>query len=135
MVILNETRPIQSIVGEVLDSVLLGTLVKDQNRYFSSRFELLSEESCFKVRGVLPGIDPTQLSVSVKGRLLNIELSVKEAGGGSDGFGELVSPFKETLSLSEPVDYENSTVSFEQGVLTITLPKKEDKTEHLLPIQ
>jgi len=79
----------------------------------------------FIVRVDLPGIDPDSLDVSIERNVLSIK--AERTWAPSDGDEVLVTErpqgtFTRRLFLSEGLDSEQITASYEHGVLTVTVP-------------
>ena len=86
----------------------------------------------------VPGIDPKDLEVSLKHDVLTLK-GVKNETKLEDGetmhraersFGSFTRSFK----LSSPIDAENVTSDYTNGVLTITLPKTEASRGRTIPV-
>jgi HSP20 family protein len=85
----------------------------------------------------LPGVDPGSVDVSVEGATLTvraqrspraeegIEWLARERMGGS---------FVRQLTLGEDVDAANITATYQDGVLTVTLPVRETAKPRRIPI-
>jgi len=86
----------------------------------SSKVETL--DNAYSVKIAIPGIDPAEVSVEFD-RTENV-LEVSYEGEGN----EFVSKFKKSYKVPSTVDYDKIEADFDKGVLTLTLPKKEDQT-------
>ena len=107
-------------------------------REWSIPLDIVQEEDKFVVRASLPGIAPENIEVSVDHGVLTIKgraeveaedqreegnYMVRERRSGS---------FVRSLRLPESVDTDQAKPNFDNGVLTITLPKVESKkAKHL----
>ncbi len=109
-------------------------------REWSIPLDIVQEEDKYVVRASLPGIDPENIEVSVDHGVLTIKgrtgaeaeaedrredgnYMVRERRSGS---------FIRSLRLPESVDADQAKPNFDNGVLTITLPKVESKkAKHL----
>ena len=107
-------------------------------REWSIPLDIVQEEDKYVVRASLPGIDPDNIEVSVDHGVLTIKgrteaevvdrredgnYMVRERRSGS---------FIRSLRLPESVDADQAKPNFDNGVLTITLPKVESKkAKHL----
>jgi HSP20 family protein len=75
----------------------------------------------------LPGVDPATIDVDVDGRMLTIRAERK---AGPEGVEWLVAErvsgtFARQLALGDGVDVEGISASYDDGVLTLTLPVAE----------
>ena len=89
------------------------------------------------VKAEVPGVDPSTVQVSVEGRTLTI------AGERADSaqkasfhrrerrFGK----FSRSLQLPEDVDGTKSTAECRNGVLTLTIPKREEAQPRQIQVQ
>ncbi|MEA2428862.1 MAG: hypothetical protein QOF37_2490 [Thermoleophilaceae bacterium] len=77
------------------------------------------------VKVAIPGIDPDDVSLEIRGRQLVIsgERRAQEAEGRLYQQIEIVhGPFKRAIELSADVDAENASATYEDGVLRIEVP-------------
>ena len=75
------------------------------------------------VRAELPGVKREDIGVEVAGG--NLTITANAPGSGSGDGGEGPATYTRTVSLSEAVQAEKISAAYENGVLTITLPKAE----------
>ena len=89
----------------------------------SSRFpvDLYEDKNNTYVRAELPGLTRDDINVEVVEDYLTIT-AARKSGEGADG--ESFS-FSRSITLPDEVMADNVSASFENGVLTITLPKRE----------
>lgn len=74
------------------------------------------------VRADLPGVDRNDISVEVVDGFLNIHATRKQtAGDAGQSFA-----YDRSLSIPENSEPEKVAAAYEDGVLTVTLPKKEE---------
>ena len=96
------------------------------------------EEGQVLVHASVPGIDPSEIDVTVDGDVLTIRGSTareSETQEGSYVRRELQrGAFSRALRLSDTVDRDNIRPSYENGVLTIALPKTAATKAKRLPI-
>ena len=82
------------------------------------------------VTASLPGVAPEDIEVTIEDRVMSIR-TASAAEDESDNGGYLVrerrtGSWHRTLRLPESVDAEQVESGYEHGVLTITLPKREE---------
>jgi len=79
------------------------------------------------VMASVPGLKPDEVDITIEGDTLTIGGEVKPPLENVEyifqerGFGK----FSRTLTINVPVEHDKAEASFENGVLTITLPKAE----------
>jgi HSP20 family protein len=92
--------------------------------------DITENENEFVVKGSLPGIRPEDVQITVHGDTLNIRAEMKaeqEKKGEQYHLRERrYGQFQRTVRLSAPVVADKAQANFENGVLTLTLPKAED---------
>ncbi len=98
--------------------------------------DVVSEGEDVVVRASLPGLKPEDISVTLEDRLLTIqgETSVDTEVEKSDYLlrERRVGRFSRSLRLPGSVDTDKAAPSYENGVLTITIPRHEStRTRHL----
>ena len=92
--------------------------------------DLYQTEDAVVLKASLPGINPDDLKISVSGDLLTIQgeqtteledkqatYHIRERKWGS---------FSRSLSLPVPVQSDKANAEYENGILTLTLPKAEE---------
>jgi HSP20 family protein len=82
------------------------------------------------VRASLPGVKPDDIHISVTGDVLTLRGEVKEEKVTSEASYHLrerrYGSFSRTISLPTSVVAEKAKAEFENGVLTLTIPKAEE---------
>lgn len=87
------------------------------------------DENSYTLRASLPGIKPDEVQVQVMGDTITIRGETHEEREQKDGGRVLLherhsGSFSRTLTLPTPIDSEHAEANFENGVLTLTLPKE-----------
>ncbi len=98
--------------------------------------DVVEEDGNILVHASLPGFNPEDIAVSVENDVLTIEGQTEEKHERKEG-GYLLrerrsGSFYRSLRLPETVDANKADPHYENGVLTITMPKLESKkVKHL----
>ena len=91
--------------------------------------DVAENENEFVIHASLPGVKPEDLQISVHGDILTIRGESKfeeEKKGHTWHLRERRhGTYQRSLSLGTPVQADKANAQFEQGVLTLTLPKAE----------
>jgi HSP20 family protein len=81
------------------------------------------------VRAALPGIKPDEVQISVTGDVLTLRGEFKHQDGQNEATWHIREQrsgiFERSLALPTEVQTDKSKADFENGILTITLPKAE----------
>lgn len=84
--------------------------------------DLYEDKNNTYVRAELPGVNREAISVEMIEGSLSIQASRKE----NAGEGESAVSFNRLVSIPDEVDSEKVTAVYENGILTVTLPRKEE---------
>ncbi len=94
---------------------------------FGLDLDLIEDENGFLVKAAIPGVKPEDLDISVANDVLTIRAEVKEDEEVKARQYHLrerrVGTFSRSVRLPAPVDAEQVEATYENGVLTLTLPK------------
>ena len=110
-------------------------------RTFSPSLDLQDKGDHYVARMDIPGTDRSNLSVTVKDRVLTVSGQINEAFEKEDGDHVLrkerhSGKFQRSVTLPGAVMADAMTANYESGVLTITIPKaKEDTQSKTVEIQ
>jgi len=90
--------------------------------------DMMDEGENVVVRAALPGINPSDIQISLLGNVLSID--VESSGSDTERSNWLlrerpVGPFRRSLTVPVPVDPDATNAQYEQGILTLTMPKSE----------
>jgi HSP20 family protein len=94
------------------------------------RLDATEDVEAYRITAELPGVRKEDIRVAVKGDSVSIAAEVREEKLASEGehmlrreryFGQL----SRTFTLPQPVDESAAQASYADGVLTLTLPKRD----------
>jgi HSP20 family protein len=92
--------------------------------------DVSENENEFIIKASLPGIRPEDVQITVHGDTLTIRAEMKAEQEKNDEHFHLrerrYGLFQRTVKLSAPVRSDEARAEFENGVLTLTLPKSEE---------
>ena len=93
----------------------------------STRFpvDLFEDKDNTYVRAELPGIDRSDINVEMVEDYLTIS-GTRKTGGKKNGEAEQSFSFSRSVTIPEQVQSDKVSASYENGVLTVTLPKREE---------
>ncbi|MBN1430578.1 MAG: Hsp20/alpha crystallin family protein [Anaerolineae bacterium] len=89
------------------------------------------------VMAAVPGARPEDVEITVEGETLIIKGEIPETVENVNYlFAERFhGPFSRTLQLNVPVDVEHIEATFENGILTLVLPKAEEVRPKIIKVQ
>jgi len=95
------------------------------------RLDLSEDEVAYHVKADIPGVDRNDIDLRVDGNTIHIAAEVKRGPAPKPGEKEIYSErfcglASRTFSLPGRVDETKVTAHYENGVLTLTLPKKSE---------
>jgi HSP20 family protein len=95
----------------------------------------------YVVTAPIPGIKPENVEISVMGDTLRIRAERQEKRQ-EEGEGkrwlmreQRYGAFERLVTLPSPVKADQANAEFQDGILTITLPKAEEAKERRIPVQ
>ncbi len=93
-----------------------------------SDYKLEENDNSYTIEMDMPGVRKEDLDIGIKENMLSIYAERKKVMKSDDGDKEeIVSKYEQSFNISvKGIDIENISANFENGVLTLTLPKKEE---------
>lgn len=104
------------------------------------RVDVVEKDGVFKVRADLPGVKKEDINVRIDGNLVQIdaetkgEKEFKENGGKVLRSERYYGSVSRTFTLTQDVDETKATAKYENGVLTLELPKKATSASKRLTV-
>ena len=123
----------------VLDRFWRGYGVGEGIEGWALPLDVVEEDDNIVVRASLPGIKPEDIEITVENGVLTVEGETEtEKESHSDNY--LVrecrsGKFHRSLRLSDTLDTDKAETAYENGVVTITLPRVESKKAKRLEIK
>lgn len=98
--------------------------------------DLAESETQFVLRASLPGMKPDDVQITVQNETLTISGTIQETQEPQGQqwllHEQRAGAFQRTLRLPTPINADHARASFEDGMLTLTLPKAEAaKVQHI----
>jgi HSP20 family protein len=97
----------------------------DQTGFSSPRYELVDNETKFKLSVDVPGVKEEDIDIQLEDGFL----TVKGQRMGATESSRFSSKFSQTFSLDPSVDVDKFTATLSNGVLTVSAPKDVKKLE------
>lgn len=107
---------------------------------FSPRIDVIETDAGYQVEADLPGVTKSDIKVSVDGQRVTIKAEVRRETERKEGETVLhaervVRQYARSFELPQEVDDAQAVAKLENGVLMLTLPKKQASQSRLLTIQ
>ena len=108
------------------------------------RMDVTETDKEYTVKAEIPGVQKEDIKVAINGNQVSLTAEIKEEksadGGGAGGSGALRSEryygqLHRSFTLPQEVDDDQAGARYENGVLTLTLPKKVGTGGKQLAIQ
>lgn len=95
------------------------------------RIDVFENDGAYRVKADIPGVDKKDIDVSINDNLVTISAEVRRETRQKDGDREIVTERSygqayRTFTLPVAVSSDAADARYENGVLTLTLPKKEN---------
>jgi HSP20 family protein len=97
------------------------------------RADFYEDKDNFYLRAELPGLKKDDIGVELGDGVLTVSGSRK--GFGADGQAESTSEFSRSISVPARVQEDRINARYEDGVLTVTLPKAEESKPKRVAVQ
>lgn len=123
--------------------MLRGSDLFGGDAYFGARvlnppIDISETDTAILIRSEIPGVDPKDLSITVSGDLLTLSGEKSESSEKQDEnffhserrFGS----FRRTVQLPSTVDADKVHAEYDNGVLTVTLKRKDGAAVKRIPV-
>ncbi len=102
------------------------------------KVDVIENDNAYLVKAELPGIERNDIDVQIDGKSISINAKASQNTTLNDGERVIrrerySGSFSRTLTLACEVEQNTSSARYQDGVLSLTLPKKE-RVEKRLPI-
>jgi HSP20 family protein len=98
--------------------------------------DVTETDTAYTLRANVPGAAKEDVSISIDGNVVKLEVDFKPAGDESKIWNERLSgKATRALKFKLPIDSEGAQAKQEHGVLTLTLPKKLEAQAKRITIQ
>jgi len=127
---IRDMMTLRSAMDRLFDSAYIGPNLVWQPEGLSLAVDVIENTDEFVVKASLPGINPDDLEVSYNNNVLTIKGEVKEEIDTEETRFHLrerrFGSFSRSFSLPSHVNADEIKATYEQGILTLTLPKAEE---------
>jgi HSP20 family protein len=101
-----------------------------ENGSLDMRLDVTEVDGMYKVRADIPGVTKDDINVRVDGNVIQIDAEAKKQQETKDSGGKVLrserweGAVSRTFSVAQDIDDTKVTAKYENGVLTLELPKK-----------
>jgi HSP20 family protein len=136
----NTLRDLQREVDDIFDRFFdRGSGDESTSAVWSPRTDLLETDTGYRIRLDLPGMTKDDLTINLQNNTLTVRGErMSERTGDDEEYVRVeraVGTFHRTFTLPDAVDADNIEATYDDGVLTITVPKTEESTRRQIEIQ
>lgn len=140
-----EPRLFDPMLGGSLDSMFKRFLepmrMEFENGSLDMRLDVTEKNGVYKVRADIPGVKKEDINVRIDGNVVQIDAEAKKEKE-EKGNGDKIlrrerweGAVSRTFSLAQDVDESKVKATYEDGVLTLELPKKATSAAKRIAIQ
>lgn len=131
-----------SRINRMLNDVFAGSDWQYRDSAVSSwvpPVDVLEEQDDIRILAELPGVKPEDVQISLEGNVLTIhgskQQTAEEKTERVHRYERTYGSFERTFTLPATVDAANIKADYENGVLTVTLPKVEQAKPRQIQVQ
>ncbi len=132
-------KEMENMVRHFWDVFPSEDLTMDRSREWTPRFDLAETETAIEVKAELPGLEKKDIDISLEGESLIIKgekhEEKEEKGKRFHRIERTYGSFCRTVRLPAEVQPDKIEAAYENGVLTVTLPKTEEAKKGVTHIE
>ncbi|MDR6503108.1 HSP20 family protein [Burkholderia ambifaria] len=118
---------------------LRGMTLTDEPDLASMKIDVTESDNAYKVNAELPGVAKDDIDVQVTGRTVSISAKIERNNEQKEGERVIrrerySGAISRSFSLPGEIDDANATAAYQDGVLSLTLPKKTPAGQKKLTI-
>jgi HSP20 family protein len=129
--VVKSNRMFPGLMGEFLNDDFFNNFIDRRPSYTVPAVNIVETKNDFRIEVAAPGLDKADFKINIEDDILVISAE-KEAKKetNEDKFVRRefsYNSFKRAFSLPEDVDKENIGATHKEGILTVSIPKKDEK--------
>ena len=111
---------------------VLGSEILDKNiTYYQPKANIIENETAYSIELLVPGYKKEDFSLSVNENKLKVEGNVTNENKKFKQNEFTITSFTRSFYLPDNINKENIEATYVQGILTLTIPKKEEFTKKI----
>ena len=127
---LREMAAWRNAMDRLFDEMLETSGYSERASAWALPLDVAESEDAFILKASLPGINPDDLDITLTDNVLTIKGEIKEEKETEEAQWHLrerrFGMFQRSITLPTPVDANNIDATYQDGVLTLTVPKAEE---------
>jgi HSP20 family protein len=102
--------------------------------------DITESDSAYTVETAIPGVNPDDIEIRVENNVLTISAETAHESNEEDENNRVImrerryGKFSRSVRLGNGVDVESVQADYHNGILTLTLPKREEVTPRRIPV-
>ncbi len=129
----HESRQLSRLFDDTLDRVFGTAPAAEGRRVRSPALDVAESDAGYTVKLEVPGVTKEDVKISVEGRQVNVQAQSQQSEEKKDGdrivYQERsVSSYSRSFTLPQEVEQGDAAAKLENGVLTLTLPKRSARS-------
>ncbi|MEX3980471.1 Hsp20/alpha crystallin family protein [Paraburkholderia sp. EG287A] len=119
---------------------LRGMLAADEGGVPAMKIDVTESGSAYMVKAEMPGVEKKDIDVKIDGNVVSIHAKIERSTEQKDGERVIrrerySGAFGRTFSLASDIDESAASAQYQDGVLSLTLPKKAAAEQKRLQIE
>ena len=106
------------------------SLLEDYRKTSIMNTDIIEKENGYELQIDLPGVKKEDIKIEMNKNLINISVSISKSSDEENKKyirkERFTGEIKRSFSIGEDIDEDNINASFENGILYLNLPKKEE---------
>ena len=106
------------------------TLMEDYRKTSIMNTDIIEKENGYELQIDLPGVKKEDIKIEMNKNLINISVSISKSSDEENKKyirkERFTGEIKRSFNIGEDIDEDNINASFENGILYLNLPKKEE---------
>jgi HSP20 family protein len=133
-------RSLIRLVDGMLEDYFVSPATSQGPALTAPSISFIESDQAFEIEAELPGVTKENIRISIDGKHVSIEAEVKRTSKRKEGEAEaqaerVTKKFARSFTLPVEVDDGSAIAKLENGILTLTLPKKAEPKAKQIAVQ
>ena len=130
---------LREAVDRLLAEAFTSPLALNEPANLVPQIDMYQTDDEVVIKATMPGVKPEDLHITVSGDILTIRGEVKEEEEKKEATYHIrerrYGTFTRSIALPTPVESDKAKAEFENGILTLTLPKVEEVRPKVIEVK